>query len=139
MLLGKSSKNFLCSHSVQQEVYLWLNKIFRNGIYSRWKYLATKSIIVIRSGVLYFTLWFFRNCLIGQGYTVKISDFAMFRPGYSSDYFKASENSNEISSSTRMSSEPIQEDLIPLRWIPWEVYIMVRTKMSYLYNLYIYI
>ena len=62
----------------------------------------------------------------------------MFRPGYSSDYFKASENSNEISSSTRMSSEPIQEDLIPLRWIPWEVYIMVRTKISYVYNSYIY-
>ena len=134
MLLGKSSKNFICSHGVQQEVYLWLNKIFRNGIYSRWK----TSIIVIRSIVLYFTLWFFRNCLIGQGYTVKISDFAMFRPGYSSDYFKASENSNEISSSTRMSSEPIQEDLIPLRWIPWEVYIMVRTKISYVYNSYIY-
>ena len=82
---------------------------------------------------LSFTLWFFRNCLIGQGYTVKISDFAMFRPGYTSDYYKASENSNEISSSTRMSSEPIQEDLIPLRWIPWEVYIMVRTKISYIY------
>ena len=57
----------------------------------------------------------------------------MFRPGYSSDYFKASENSNEISSSTRMSSEPIQEDLIPLRWIPWEVYIMVRTMYKYIY------
>ena len=82
---------------------------------------------------LSFTPWFFRNCLIGQGYTVKISDFAMFRPGYTSDYYKASENSNEISSSTRMSSEPIQEDLIPLRWIPWEVYIMVGTKISYIY------
>ena len=58
----------------------------------------------------------------------------MFRPGYTSDYYKASENSNEISSSTRMSSEPIQEDLIPLRWIPWEVYIMVRTKISYIYE-----
>ena len=102
--------------------------------------LRPTSIIVIRSIVLYFTLWFFRNCLIGQGYTVKISDFAMFRPGYSSDYFKASENSNEISSSTRMSSEPIQEDLIPLRWIPWEVYIMVRTKILYIYiHTYIYI
>ena len=62
----------------------------------------------------------------------------MFRPGYTSDYYKASENSNEISSSTRMSSEPIQEDLIPLRWIPWEVYIMVGTKISYIYILISY-
>ena len=69
-----------------------------------------------------------RNCLIGQGYTVKISDFAMFRPAYSSDYFKATENGTEISPSNTMaaSSQSSLGDLIALRWIPWEVYVMVR-------------
>ena len=65
-----------------------------------------------------------RNCLIGQGYAVKISDFAMFRPAYSSDYFKTTENVKDITTANATN----QEDVIPLRWIPWEVYIMVRVN-----------
>ena len=52
----------------------------------------------------------------------------MFRPAYSSDYFKATENGTEISPSNTMaaSSQSSLGDLIALRWIPWEVYVMVR-------------
>ncbi len=53
-----------------------------------------------------------RNCLIGASYHIKISDCAMFRPVYSGDYFRDVENDH-------------QGDVLPLRWIPWEVYIMV--------------
>ena len=84
---------------------------------------------------LYFSS--FRNCLIGQGYNVKISDFAMFRSPYSTDYFKISEDINEIPSSNSMVSQSFQGDLIPLRWIPWEVYIMV-SNVVFLVIKYIY-
>ena len=67
-----------------------------------------------------------RNCLIGQGYAVKISDFAMFRPAYSSDYFKTTENVKDIPTANASN----QGDVIPLRWIPWEVYIMVRVNIT---------
>ena len=72
----------------------------------------------------------FRNCLIGQGYAVKISDFAMFRPAYSSDYFKTTENVKDIPTANAMAASSSQGDVIPLRWIPWEVYIMVRINIS---------
>ena len=68
----------------------------------------------------------YRNCLIGQGYAVKISDFAMFRPAYSSDYFKTTENVKDIPTANASN----QGDVIPLRWIPWEVYIMVRVNIT---------
>ena len=67
-----------------------------------------------------------RNCLIGQGYAVKISDFAMFRPAYSSDYFKTTENVKDGPTANAMATSSSIGDVIPLRWIPWEVYIMVR-------------
>jgi len=50
-----------------------------------------------------------RNCLIGASYHIKISDCAMFRPVYQADYFRDQDNDH---------------DVLPLRWIPWEVYIM---------------
>ncbi|CAB4069812.1 DDR2 [Lepeophtheirus salmonis] len=53
-----------------------------------------------------------RNCLIDYKYNIKISDFAMFRPIYAKDYYQI-EDSKEI---------------LSLRWIPWEVYIMDPTK-----------
>ena len=56
-------------------------------------------------------LKFSRNCLIGGSYQVKISDSAICRPVYSSDYFHVPESTTE--------------DLLPLRWVPWEVYVMV--------------
>ena len=59
----------------------------------------------------------------------------MFRPAYSSDYFKAIENATELSSSSAMgttSSPPSQGENVPLRWIPWEVYIMVSEHLSYI-------
>ena len=56
-------------------------------------------------------LIFFRNCLIGGSYQVKISDSAIYRPNYASDYFRVPESSDE--------------DVLPLRWVPWEVYVMV--------------
>ncbi len=56
-------------------------------------------------------LSYFRNCLIGGSYQVKISDCAIYRPLYSVDYFTVPESSTD--------------DVLPLRWIPWEVYVMV--------------
>lgn len=50
-----------------------------------------------------------RNCLVGASYHIKISDCAMFRPIYKNDYIRDQENDH---------------DVLPLRWIPWEVYIM---------------
>lgn len=39
----------------------------------------------------------------------------MFRPLYKTDYFRDQENDH---------------DVLPLRWIPWEVYIMVGAFVS---------
>jgi len=50
-----------------------------------------------------------RNCLVGASYHIKISDCAMFRPIYKNDYIRDQDNDH---------------DVLPLRWIPWEVYIM---------------
>ncbi|KAG7165703.1 Discoidin domain-containing receptor 2-like 2 [Homarus americanus] len=45
-----------------------------------------------------------RNCLVGSGLTVKISDFGMSRPLYSSDYYRLSDS----------------RALLPIRWMAWE-------------------
>ena len=50
----------------------------------------------------------------------------MFRPAYSSDYFKTTENVKDIPTANASN----QGDVIPLRWIPWEVYIMVRLNIT---------
>lgn len=38
----------------------------------------------------------------------------MFRPVYKNDYYRDPENNDQ--------------DVLPLRWIPWEVYVMVSKK-----------
>jgi hypothetical protein len=61
-----------------------------------------------------------RNCLIGGSYQIKISDSAIYRPVYGSDYFNVTESNTE--------------DILPLRWVSWEVYVMVspfKTALKY--------
>lgn len=45
-----------------------------------------------------------RNCLVGEALTIKISDFGMSRPLYSSDYYRLGEG----------------RALLPIRWMAWE-------------------
>lgn len=73
--------------------------------------LDKKKLLVI----IWSDLFSSRNCLIGASYHIKISDCAMFRPVYKTDYFRDQENDH---------------DVLPLRWIPWEVYIMVGAFVS---------
>ncbi|RXG53725.1 Discoidin domain-containing receptor 2 [Armadillidium vulgare] len=44
-----------------------------------------------------------RNCLVGRGLTIKISDFGMSRPLYSSDYYRIEGRA-----------------VLPIRWMAWE-------------------
>lgn len=44
-----------------------------------------------------------RNCLVGRGLTIKISDFGMCRPLYSSDYYRIEGRA-----------------ILPIRWMAWE-------------------
>ena len=44
-----------------------------------------------------------RNCLVGQGLTIKISDFGMSRPVYANDYYRIEGHA-----------------LLPIRWMAWE-------------------
>ena len=50
----------------------------------------------------------FRNCLVGRGHLVKISDFGMSRSVYANDYYK-------IEGRT----------LLPIRWMAWESIFLV--------------
>nr|XP_045601963.1 discoidin domain-containing receptor 2-like [Procambarus clarkii] len=45
-----------------------------------------------------------RNCLVGSGLTLKITDFGMSRPLYTSDYYRLSGS----------------RALLPIRWMAWE-------------------
>lgn len=45
-----------------------------------------------------------RNCLVGEALTIKISDFGMSRPLYSTDYYRLGEG----------------RALLPIRWMAWE-------------------
>ena len=58
--------------------------------------------------------FFCRNCLVGADCHVKISDFSVHRPCYAADYHSVQEAGKQL--------------LLPLRWVPWEVYIMVRSE-----------
>ncbi|XP_070000872.1 discoidin domain-containing receptor 2 [Penaeus vannamei] len=51
-----------------------------------------------------------RNCLVGGGLCVKISDFGMSRPLYSSDYYRLSDS----------------RALLPIRWMAWEAILQGR-------------
>ena len=49
-----------------------------------------------------------RNCLVGNLYTIKISDFGMSRSLYSSDYY-------------RIEGKAV----LPIRWMSWESVLLV--------------
>ena len=49
-----------------------------------------------------------RNCLVGAGFTIKVSDFGMSRSLYSSDYY-------------RLEGAAV----LPIRWMAWESVLMV--------------
>ncbi|XP_042885478.1 discoidin domain-containing receptor 2-like [Penaeus japonicus] len=51
-----------------------------------------------------------RNCLVGSGLCVKISDFGMSRPVYSSDYYRLNDS----------------RALLPIRWMAWEAILQGR-------------
>ena len=52
-----------------------------------------------------------RNCLVGAGFTIKVSDFGMSRSLYSSDYYRLEGSA-----------------VLPIRWMAWESVLMVREK-----------
>lgn len=56
--------------------------------------------------VLYY---YFRNCLVGKAYQIKISDFGTDNEAYASDYYNVN------------GSMPL-----PVRWMAWESVFMVR-------------
>ena len=49
-----------------------------------------------------------RNCLVGPGHIIKISDFGMSRNLYSGDYYKIEGKA-----------------LLPIRWMAWESILLV--------------
>ena len=51
-----------------------------------------------------------RNCLVGSGFTIKVSDFGMSRSLYSSDYY-------------RLEGAAV----LPIRWMAWESVLMVSS------------
>ena len=82
---------------------------------------------------------------MNQGFQVKISDFAIFRPVFAGHYFHTTgnpgnnnRNSGIPNNPTAAGTAPLQpeqaQELLPLRWIPWEVYVMVRYKNTCLSN-----
>jgi len=63
-----------------------------------------------------------RNCLVGDLYSVKISDFGMSRPLHSADYYCVEGKAT----------------MLPIRWMSWESVLHVRTPCRLtLGNLYI--
>ena len=69
-----------------------------------------------------------RNCVVGENFSIKISDFGMSRGLYSCDYY-------------RMEGRA----MLPIRWMAWESIILVRpatlqqlsiVHVSYMYIVY---
>jgi len=54
-----------------------------------------------------------RNCLVGDLYTVKISDFGMSRPLHTADYYCVDGRA-----------------MLPIRWMAWESVLLVRAPRS---------
>jgi Protein tyrosine kinase. len=50
----------------------------------------------------------FRNCLVGKGYSIKVSDFGMNRSLYAADYYCMA-----------------GRGLLPIRWMAWESVLLV--------------
>ena len=98
---------------------------------------------------MHFPSFFSRNILVSpsasSGLQAKISDFAIFRPVYAGHYFHTSAksrsldpidfsmgnlNKNEAPGRRSSGVNPVEspsQEMLPLRWVPWEVYIMVST------------
>lgn len=49
-----------------------------------------------------------RNCLVGEGFTIKIADFGMSRNLYAGDYYRIQGRA-----------------VLPIRWMAWECILMV--------------
>lgn len=67
-------------------------------------------------------LWFniasspsFRNCLVGAGHIIKISDFGMSRNLYAGDYYRIEGKA-----------------LLPIRWMAWESILLVSEAVGQL-------
>ena len=54
-------------------------------------------------------IFFFRNCLVGKSYHIKISDFGTDNELYSCDYYKVDGGIT-----------------LPIRWMAWESLVMVK-------------
>lgn len=57
-----------------------------------------------------------RNCLVGNGYSIKVSDFAMANDKYRQDYCALDSSGNV---------------LVPIRWMAWESVILVSIASLY--------
>ena len=55
-----------------------------------------------------------RNCLVGDNYLVKISDFGMSRSLYSADYYTVEGKAT-----------------VPVRWMAWESILLVRMNFNF--------
>jgi len=54
-----------------------------------------------------------RNCLVGENYTIKISDFGMSRSLYSADYYTVEGRA-----------------MLPIRWMAWESVLLVSLSFN---------
>lgn len=61
-----------------------------------------------------------RNCLVGNLYTIKISDFGMSRSLYSCDYYRIEGRA-----------------VLPIRWMAWESILLVSTHIIRLLSIYL--
>jgi len=84
------------------------------------RFVLNISVNVLLEEVLITENSFSRNCLIGESYQIKISDCAVYQPVYGCDYVRSCDNNDD--------------ELLPIRWIPWEVYVMVRNKFTLSYH-----
>ena len=82
-----------------------------------------------------------RNCLIREsptGHLVKIADFAILRSSYSKDY--RIPRITRITNGDGVNDDDDDDDhygdgvaakeILPLRWIPWEVYTLVSIYLD---------
>ena len=88
-----------------------------------------------------------RNCLIREsptGHLVKIADFAILRSSYSKEYRTprtAREDVRDVDGGNKSIDDDAQDvdhygsgvgakEVLPLRWIPWEVYTLVSIHLG---------
>ena len=78
-----------------------------------------------------------RNCLIREsptGLLVKIADFAILRSSYAKDYrtprIKSGDGVNDEDDVDHYGEGVGAKEILPLRWIPWEVYTLVSNDLE---------